>query len=139
MTFEELITRFLDRSLPHAQWTHAAHLRVGAWHVRRYGSEQALEKLRTRIRALNDAHGTANNDASGYHETVTAAYVRLITQFLATCGTEEPLECSVDRLIGSAAGDRDLLLRFWSKETLMSPVARRSWVEPDLAPLELPA
>jgi hypothetical protein len=33
-------------------------------------------------------------------------------------------------------GDRDLPLRHWSRELLMSKAARLGWVEPDLAPLE---
>src|SRR5688572_21330050 len=34
---DDLVMRFVERSLPKAEWTHAAHLAVGLWHVRRYG------------------------------------------------------------------------------------------------------
>ncbi|MDX2167626.1 MAG: hypothetical protein SF182_11205, partial [Deltaproteobacteria bacterium] len=57
---EDLIARFQARTLPHAEWTHRAHLAVGTWHVLRFGPDEALRRLRSGIRALNDAHGTPN-------------------------------------------------------------------------------
>jgi hypothetical protein len=39
---EDLVRRFAERSLPKAEWTHAAHLAVGLWHVSRYGRDEAL-------------------------------------------------------------------------------------------------
>jgi len=111
---------------------------VGAWHVDRFGAGEALPRLRAAIRRLNDAHGTANTPTSGYHETVTAAYVTLIAAFFAA-GAGDPLPDRVERLLASPLADRAVLLRFWSRDTLMSPAARAAWVAPDLSPLELPA
>ncbi|HET6146572.1 MAG TPA: hypothetical protein VFH68_03515, partial [Polyangia bacterium] len=88
----DLAAQFLDASLPRAQWTHQAHLRVGAWHVDRFGAADALPRLRVAIRRLNEAHGGANTPTSGYHETVTAAYVTLIAAFLAAADAGEPLD-----------------------------------------------
>ena len=135
----ELAAQFLAATLPRAQWTHQAHLRVGAWHVDRFGAAEALPRLRQAIRRLNDAHGTANTPTGGYHETVTAAYVTLIEAFFsATSDAGEPLDDRVERLLAGPLADRAVLLRFWSRETLMSPAARAAWVAPDLAPLMLP-
>jgi len=134
----ELAARFLDASLPRAQWTHQAHLRVGAWHVDRYGAAEALPRLRAAIRRLNEAHGGANTAISGYHETVTAAYVTLIAAFLAASDAGQPLDDRIARLLAGPLADRAVLLRFWSRDTLMSPTARATWVAPDLAPLQLP-
>jgi len=39
---EGLVGRFLACTLPKAEWTHQAHLAVGAWHVDRYGPDEAL-------------------------------------------------------------------------------------------------
>ena len=36
---EDLVRRFAERTLPKAEWTHAAHLAVGLWHVSRYGRD----------------------------------------------------------------------------------------------------
>ena len=132
---ETLVGRFLSCTLPKAEWTHQAHLAVGAWHVDRYGPDEALRRLRDGIRALNDTHGTVNSDMSGYHETITRAYVRLIAGFLAS-NTDEGLPQLVARLVSGPLGQRDTLLRHYTRETLMSPRARGEFVEPDLAPLD---
>jgi hypothetical protein len=136
---EDLVARFLRGEVPKNEWTHTAHLAVGSWHVHRFGPEGALERLRTGIRSLNDRHGTVNSDSSGYHETITVAYVRLIELFLAACDATAPIELRVDYLLRSPLADRNILLRFWSRDLLMSPAARRAWTPPDLAPLELPS
>ena len=75
---ENLVKRFAERSLPKPEWTHAAHLAVGLWHVSRYGRDDALARLRAGISRLNESHGTVNSATGGYHETVTRAYVQLL-------------------------------------------------------------
>jgi hypothetical protein len=135
---EELVARFLDRTLPKPSWTHEAHLAVGLWHVRTYGQTIALPRLRTNIRRLNDAHGTENSDTSGYHETITAAYVRLIAAFAAANASLTDDEC-VRRLLASPVARRDRLLAHYSTGRLFSIAARRGWLEPDREPLPLPA
>jgi hypothetical protein len=111
---------------------------VGAWHVHRHGAAEALGLLRQRIRRLNERHGTVNSDTGGYHETITAAYVKLIEAFLAASSAETELAVRVEELVSGPLSERSVLLRFWSREALMSPAARRAWVAPDLAPLALP-
>src|SRR5262245_12644919 len=71
---ERLVERFLDRTLPKSEWTHASHLRVGLWHVRNFTPDIALAQLREGIKRLNEAHGTPNTDRGGYHETITRFY-----------------------------------------------------------------
>ncbi len=127
---ERIAQGFNDRSLPHAEWNHEAHLRVGLWHVLRYPPDVALNHLRTRIRAYNEACGVENSDTSGYHETITRAYVVLIADFVGSRSRNEPLEQLADALV-DALGSRDLLLEYFSRSRLMSPRARRTWVEPD--------
>jgi hypothetical protein len=138
LSLDELVAQFLDRTLPRAEWTHTAHLRVGAWHVHRFGAAGALPRLRDGIQRLNLAHGTPNTPTGGYHETITAAYVSLIAAFLAAADPGQSLDHHVERLLEGTLGDRRVLLRFWSQETLMSPRARSTWVAPDSAPLALP-
>src|SRR5215471_12481860 len=135
LPLDELAARFQTLAIPRQEWTHAAHLRVGAWHVHHHGAEGALVRLRAGIRALNVSHGTANTETSGYHETITVAYVRLLDGFLRTFDAGVPLEDRVRQLVSGPLADRALLLRYWSKERLLSPAARLGWVPPDLAPL----
>jgi hypothetical protein len=134
---EDLVARFRSRRLPHAEWTHHAHLAVGAWYVARFGAEEALRRLRDDIRALNDAHGTANTDDGGYHETITRAYVVLLEEFLAGCPADLTLAQRIQRLLAGPVADRQALAKFWSRERLESVQARRGWVEPDRAPLSM--
>jgi hypothetical protein len=131
----ELAAAFRDGSLPRAEWTHAAHLRVGAWHVHHRGAAAALPELRAAIRRLNDHHGTVNSATSGYHETITAAYVSLIEVFLARFEPDVPLETRALALTPSALGERSALFEFWSRDVLMSARARAEWVPPDLKEL----
>jgi len=69
---DDLVARFRARTLPKHEWTHLAHLAVGLWHVHEHGPQRALELLRSGITRLNEAHGTVNDDAGGYHETTSA-------------------------------------------------------------------
>jgi hypothetical protein len=132
---EILVLRFGRRLLPHAEWTHQAHLSVGTWHVRRYGPDRALARLRRGIRRLNDRHGTPNSDSRGYHETITRAYVLLIAEFLAARPPEKTTAECAQALLASPLAEREALLAYYSKERLMSVAARRDWIEPDRAPL----
>ena len=132
LSTEQLVRAFVDRTLPKPLWTHEAHLRVGLWHVRRHGPEEALRLLRERIAGYNQAVGTANTDDSGYHETLTRFYVRVIAAFVEAHAAEADLE----RRLLEERGVRDLPLQHYSKSRLFSVEARRGWVEPDLRPLE---
>jgi phosphoribosylanthranilate isomerase len=129
-----LVAAFLDRTLPKAAWTHEAHLRVGLWHLQRYGAAEALDRLRTAISAYNVAVGGENTDSGGYHETITRFYVERVASFLSAAPMTDSIDALGDALI-ARHGDRELPLRYWSKERLMSTEARRTWVEPDRASL----
>lgn len=132
--------RFQARDVSRAEWTHEAHLAVGLWHVARFGAGEALARLRTGIRALNETNGVANTATGGYHETITHAYVILIDAFLAARGVTSPsqdrdVQDDVEALLGDALADRSALLRYWSRERLLSSEARASWLDPDRVPL----
>jgi hypothetical protein len=131
---DDLVMRFAECSLPKPEWTHAAHLAVGLWHVSRYGRDEALARLRLGISRLNESHGTINSPTGGYHETVTRAYVQLLVAFAA----RHPGMTDADRVTALLAGplaDKQALQRFYSRRRLDSVEARLGWAEPDLAPL----
>lgn len=123
---DTLLRRFADRTLPHAAWTHEAHLTVCWYAVTLLGAEGALAHLRVAIPRFNGAIGVANTDHSGYHETLTAFYVGAVAYADAGHPTALPTHPSCAR---------EAPLRHWTRELLFSPTARRSFVEPDLAPL----
>jgi hypothetical protein len=131
---EDLVRRFDACALPRPEWTHAAHLAVGLWHVCRYGRDGALTRLRTGITRLNESNGVANSATGGYHETVTRAYVELLAAFAARDPNRTVVE-RVTALLADPLADRNALLRFYSRQRLESSEARLDWVEPDVAPL----
>jgi adenylate kinase family enzyme len=134
---DDLAARFAACSIPATEWTHAAHLTVGLWHVDRYGAEQALVRLRNGIRALNGSHGGVNSATNGYHETITAAYVQLLAQYLESSATHLPLGMRALQLLAGPLAAKDVLFTFYSRERLMSTAARASWLDPDRGPVNL--
>jgi hypothetical protein len=131
-----LVARFEDCTLPKEEWTHQAHLTVGLWYASRLPHEEALVAVRDGIRRLNAAHGVPTTPTRGYHETITRFYMRVLCHYVAH-EEERPVagwDLRVRRLL-ARYGDRELALRYYSKERLMSPEARFGWVEPDLRPL----
>ena len=133
---DDLVTRFRARTLPKPEWTHPAHLAVGTWHVHERGPDDALELLRHGITRLNEAHGTVNDESGGYHETITRAYVCLLSEFIRRHPGLAVADC-VQAVLASPLAGKTALLRYYSKENLLSVSARKGWVEPDLEPLRL--
>jgi kynurenine formamidase len=132
---DHLAARFTSGTLPSSEWTHESHLVVGLWHVRQFGADVALDRLRAGIRRLNESHGTPNSDTRGYHETITRAYVVLLTEWLRRAPGDTSLQECATSLLMSPVADKDALLRFYSRERLLSLDARTTWLEPDLGPL----
>ena len=125
----------LDRSLPKAQWTHAAHFATAIWMMRHRPGWDLKQRMPGIIRAYNEATDTPNTDVSGYHETITQASLEAARTFIETSAPDEPLHLLVDRLMASRVGDAGWLLAHWTQARLFSVSARRTWIEPDLAPL----
>jgi hypothetical protein len=132
---EDLVEAFIACTLPKEEWTHQAHLRVGLWHLLRYDADEALALLRTRIQSYNASRGTMNTDHSGYHETITRLYVWVIGQFLHSADRQKGIDPLAEELI-HRCGEKSLPLRYYSRDRLFSALARRQWIEPDLAALD---
>jgi adenylate kinase family enzyme len=134
---DDLGVRFEACAIPVKEWTHAAHLTVGLWHVHRYGAADALVRLRNGIRRLNESHGSVNSATGGYHETITAVYVQLLAQYLESIYADMPLGMRALHLLASPLAAKDALLAFYSRDRLMSSTARAGWIDPDLGPVAL--
>jgi hypothetical protein len=128
------VQALIARTLPKPEWTHQAHLRVGLWHALQYPDDAALDLLRQRIRAYNEATGVANTGSSGYHETVTRFYLHVIRRFLNSVDRERAVDDLAEELI-KRFGSRELPLQHYSRERLFCAEARFHWVKPDLVPL----
>jgi hypothetical protein len=123
-------------TLPRSRWTHHAHLVVALWYLTHHTQDDALDIVRRRIRAYNEAVGTPNTDNAGYHETLTRFFLRGVARHIARHRTEV-LPVSLAALLQSPLGNKAWPLRFYSRERLFSVVARHHWVEPDRTPNDL--
>jgi len=130
-----LAARVLDGSLPHGEWTHAAHFAFALWLIRHRPEAAGAEDFRRIIVALNERHGTPNTDNSGYHHTITVASLGAAALVLADCPAGAPLHAVLAKLLASPFGRSDWIFAHWSREHLFGVAARRGWIEPDLVPL----
>jgi hypothetical protein len=127
------LSLFEAASIPGESWTHRDHVRVAFLYLRELPFPQALDKLRTGIKALNRANGVQETPTSGYHETITVAWARLIADAIASRG-------AASTFADFAQHNPDLLQKehlrtHYSRDLIMSPLARISFVDPDLAAL----
>ncbi|HWY64195.1 MAG TPA: hypothetical protein VNX61_03200 [Rhizomicrobium sp.] len=123
------------RTLPRAEWTHAAHFAAALWLMRTRPEWDAAAVMPGLIRAYNESVGGVNDDHSGYHETITQASLRAARGVLNAYPPDMPLVRIVNALLSSNLANPNWLLEYWSRERLMSVEARRQWLEPDLKPL----
>jgi len=120
--------------LPREAWTHEAHLAACLWLLTERPDIDVDARIAGLIRAFNESVGGMNDDHSGYHDSITRAYVAGVRLFLSQT-EEEGLTARVNALLRSEMGRRDWPLKFYSRELLFSVPARRGFVEPDLMPL----
>ena len=123
---------------PYAEWTHAAHFAAALWLLRHPQVLLRNGGMEPIIRRYNEAVGVPNTDTRGYHATITEASLRATAQALAEAGPGARLAPVLAGLLASPLGQSRWLLRWWTEPRLMSPEARRGWLEPDLAPLPYP-
>ena len=127
--FQAFVTAWEQGTLPHAQWSHAAHVSIGACYAVRHG-DGALAKIREGILRYNDSVGTANTATSGYHETLTRFWAGVIAGAVAGIADERQAARHAVAMFGH---DRDRPRRYYSFDVVRDVEARRRWVAPDLA------
>jgi len=107
------------------EFTHAAHLTVAAAYLSSYGEDSAMDHMRESLLRFSRHHGRM-----GYHETITRFWLRMIA---AQPVCPQPLYERVNEVISRFA-DKDLVFQYYSRERLLSDVAKREWVEPEKSP-----
>ena len=83
---ESLIGAFEDGSLPRSEWTHARHLLMALWYLRHHGRDEATGLVRDGIRRYNERQ----DNRTGYHETITLAWVAVIRALPRGTGSARP-------------------------------------------------
>lgn len=121
---------FCAGTISRCDWTHQAHVAAAVYLIA-LRPDIALEREMPRlIRELNTSHGTENTPSSGYHHTITLAFLAALRVFVREHDDVPPFQI-VNLAMASPLGSLDWMLDCWSKELLFSSRARLEWVEPD--------
>ncbi len=124
MNDSEFIRAIEDCTLPAAEFTHTAHVRLGYLYLCSGSFAQAIERTSCTIRRYATSLGAPQK----YHETITVAYLALIHERLAENGDGGGWEGFADA--NADLFDRGLLLRSYRAVQLDSELARRVFVLP---------
>jgi hypothetical protein len=136
---DAFLAAFESGALPKARWTHAAHLFTGACYVVTYGEAAAIDRMRERIRAFNLAVGGRNTATSGYHETVTIFWIKVLAYIVGRLKAGHAGETRGELAhlaIEELVYQRDIFREFYDFDLLQSEEARRTWIEPNIRPLD---
>ena len=128
---EMFLHLFETQTLPLSEWNHRAHLKVAYLYLSRFPKELAIERVRAGIRAFNAAKGIEDTPNSGYHETLTQMWIRIIHSTLCEYGPA----ASADEFLEAQPQltQKKLHRLFYSVARFSSPEAKISFLEPDLA------
>jgi hypothetical protein len=114
-----------------AQFDHQAHLRVAWVYLHESATPgEALVLVRDAIRRFAAAAGASQK----YHETITVLWMRLLEAARARGASGELADVLAAH---PELADKDLPLKYYSRERLFSDEAREAWIEPDRLPLML--
>lgn len=111
-----------------SEFAHLDHVRVVYLYTLRAGRDAAIELTRAGLKALTGRLGVPEK----YHETMTVAWVRLVSE-RAAAGTGRDFTAFLHD--NPCFQRRDLLEDYYSREVLFSAGARSQFIEPDLRPL----
>ena len=139
MTDEELKIQFENGTLPFALWTHRMHVRVAYIYAKQFPYPEALARLRVGIQAYNRINKVFESPKTGYNETTTVAFLRLISSAMAAYGSIYPTTDSESFCDAHPhLLEKTILRAFYSPEQRRLPEAKSSYVEPDLCSLPEP-
>jgi hypothetical protein len=126
----ELVRAFETCEIHPAEFKHYQHLAVALWYVKHGPYEEASEKMRKGIQRLAAAYGK-----TGYHETITLFWLKVVHNFFATGPGGESLFEMANKL-ANQHGNKNLIADYYSEERIASVQAKNEWVEPDLKQLD---
>lgn len=129
---DDLRARFDAAQIPNEEWTHYDHLAIAALYIL---DGRNLDDVRAGIQKLNAANGIEQTLERGYHETITRAWMILIGEFLSRLPPDMARLRKIENVLGEF-GNKRYLLRYYSRDRIMSSAARYGWVEPDLEPFQ---
>lgn len=121
-----LVEAFESCSFHPSEFRHYQHLTVALWYVWHLPYDEAEQRVKTGIRRLAETYGK-----TGYHETITLFWLRLVARFANGVDRELSLAATANRMIEEYAR-KDLIFDYYSSEVIDSAKAKAEWIEPDL-------
>ena len=136
MDDREFLGQFEQLTLPFDQWTHRAHVKVAYLYATTHPFDESIDRMRAGIKAYNAANNVPEGPLTGYNETTTVAFMRIVHATISAYGKTFPVS-TADEFCDTHPHllNRTVLRLFYSPDLRVSPDAKTSYVEPDLAPL----
>jgi hypothetical protein len=132
---DAFLSAFEAGTLPKPRWTHGAHILTGACYVHALGESAAIDRMRSNVTAYNLVVGGQNTATSGYHETITILWIKILAQFHRDHPTL-PRAAFATLCVEHFAPQRDILRRYYDYDVVASIEARRGWIPPNLQAIE---
>jgi hypothetical protein len=125
-----LVSAFENATIPASEFSHVAHIAVALSYLDSSPPEQALERMREKIRAFAAHHNVGNL----YHETLTTFWMRLLEHVAGTSDVDLPLWRRINLIVEDWTKRRPVDAHY-SRELIKSQTARDKWVPPDRLPI----
>lgn len=126
----KVVRGFENGTIARSEWRHAEHLTVACYYAFHLEYKTALGKMRDGIFNLLNAFQVDLSKEMPYHETLTIFWLRTIYDLTENRNDASLVEF-VNRVL-ETCGDKDLPLKFYSRELLFSEKARAEFVKADL-------
>lgn len=126
------IFAFHSGTFPRENWHHAEHLILALWYLLHYPETKVLELIRQQIIFYNQSVGIANTENSGYHETLTIFWLKIVADYLKTIPPQTDFLIILENLLNSDLNNPDLPLQYYRRDRLFSVTARQTFLAPDL-------
>jgi hypothetical protein len=127
----DVVRSFENGTISRDEWKHDEHLIVAFYYIKNSPTlSAATDKMRVGIFSLLKSFGVDLEKEMPYHETMTRFWMKSVYDLAKTQNGYSVVEMTNSIL--ENLDDKDLPLRFYSRELLFSDAARSKFVEPDI-------
>ena len=126
---EDFETLFADGKLNPAIFSHEAHLRLAWIHIRKYGTDRAIENIDKQLRNFVALIGAGEK----YNKTLTVAAIMAVSHFMKKRLVDNFTDF-IHHHPRLKYNFRELIASHYKKDIFNSSEAKKMYLEPDLLP-----